>query len=159
MDHLPFTQLPAVQADALAAVVELEALWENIPAAAAGASPGEALRGLTAKQRAFDAYRAGLIEYNRRYGAAYHGERPATTSKRLGAWCRRLAALYLRANQTGCPVQVLEKAHRAADRLATRLGTAPCSRPAAPASAADAVADLQEVAGWCDGLAAGRISA
>ena len=74
MDHPAVSQLDAAQANALAAVVELESGWENIPVAGGG-SPGESLRGLTAKQRAFDTYRDGLMAYNRQFQPAYHGER------------------------------------------------------------------------------------
>jgi hypothetical protein len=157
MDFPPVAHLSPAQANSLAAIIELEAVWENIPAVAAGASSGDALRGLTAKQRAFDAYRASLVAYNREYRADYHGERPATTPKRLGAWCRRLAGLYRRADGAVCPVQVLEKAHRCADRLAARLGVAACSR-LAPASG-DAATDLGSIADWCEGLGTGPIAA
>jgi hypothetical protein len=156
VDHPPFAEMSAAQATALAAVVELEATWENVPAAAVAASPGESLRDLTAKQRTFDAYRAGLINYNRRFQVDYHGKRPATTCKRLGAWCRKLANLYRRAEGAETPVQMLEKVHRCADRLAARLATAPCRRPEAPTSKADATADLQSVADWCERLSAAQ---
>lgn len=157
MDHSSFAELPTVQATALAAVVELEAAWENIPVPPVGAPPGESLRGLTAKQRAFDAYHVGLVEYNRRYGTTYRGERPATTPGRLAGWCRKLANLYRRASGDACPAEVLDKVHRCADRLAARLAATMCPRPAAHANAADAVADLRSIADWCDGLAAPRI--
>jgi hypothetical protein len=140
------------QADAFAAVVELEALWDNVPIPGAGASPAEALCGLVAKQRAFDAYRVGLVEYNRDYGAAYRAERPASTPKRLAAWCRRLAAVFQRAERAGCPVQVLEKAHRCAARLALRSAASPCPRAAAPRGPDGAAAELVSIADWCDRL-------
>jgi hypothetical protein len=155
MDFPPAAQLSSGEANALAAIIELEAAWENVPATVAGASPGDSLRSLTAKQRAFDAYRAGLVAYNRHYRADYRGERPATTPKRLGAWCRRLAELYRRADRTACPVQVLEKAHRCADRFADRLAVVACPR----AATGDSAADLGSIADWCDRLAAGPIAA
>jgi hypothetical protein len=49
-------------------------------------------------------------------------------------------------------VQLLEKVHRYADRLAARLNTAPCPRAVLPASTAEAVVDLGVVADWCDSL-------
>jgi len=73
LDQPPFAQLSAPQANALAAVLELEAVWENVPVAAAGTTTGELLRGLTAKQRAFDAYRAQQLAYNRQFRPAHHG--------------------------------------------------------------------------------------
>jgi hypothetical protein len=148
MDFPPVAHLSPAQANALAAVIELEAVWENVPATAAGASPADAHRSLTAKQRAFDAY-------NREYRADYHGERPATTPKRLGAWCRRLAALYRQADRTPCPVQVLDKAHRCADRLAARLSVVACPR----AGSGDAATELGTIADWCERLRPGPIAA
>jgi hypothetical protein len=152
VDHPSFDRLSSDQANALAAVIELEAFWENVPVTAVGALPRESLRGLTAKQRAFDAYHAGLVAYNRRYGVAYHGERPGATPKRLGAWCRRLAALYRRADQADCSVQVLEKAHRCVDRIATRLAATACPRAASASCPSDVSADLGSIADWCERL-------
>jgi hypothetical protein len=159
MDHPDLSSFTTAQANALAALVELESRWENIPVAAGGASPGESLRDLTAKQRAFDAYRDGLVAYNRQFRPAHHGERPATTPKRLGAWCRKMAGLYGRADAAVCPVQLLAKARRCAGRLAARLGETPFPDTTVPANVADAVADLGSVADWCDRLAAARAAA
>ena len=153
MDHPDLSNLTTAQANALAALVELESRWENIPVAAGAASPGESLRGLTAKQRAFDTYRDGLVAYNRQFRPAHHGERPATTPKRLGGWCRKMAGLYRRADGAVCPVQLLVKVHRCAGRLATRLGATPFPETTAPANVAAAVADLGSVADWCERLA------
>jgi hypothetical protein len=149
----------AAQANALAAVIELESVWENLPSAAATASASEGWKGLNAKQRAFDAYQALVAAYNREFRPPHHGERPATTPVRLGAWCRRIAQIYGQADRSACPVQLLEKVHRCASRLAARLGAAPCPRVTAPVTTGDAVAELGRVADWCDGLGAARIPA
>jgi hypothetical protein len=154
VDGPSFDRLPSDQANALAALIELEAFWENVPVTAAGALPSESLRGLTAKQRAFDAYHASLVAYNRRYGVAYHGERPAATPKRLGAWCRRLAALYRRADQADCSIQLLEKAHRCADRVAAQMAVTACPRAASASGPSDVAADLGSIADWCERLSA-----
>src|SRR3954470_14289210 len=154
MDNPPLPTLPAAQANALAAVIELESLWENVAPSSAQVSPREAWRGLNAKQRAYDAYQTQLTAYNRQFRPAHHCERPATTPKRLGGWCRRMAAVYGRADSADCPVQSLEKAYRCADRLAERLGVQPCPRAATTATATDAVAALAALANWCGELAA-----
>jgi hypothetical protein len=142
----------ATQADALAILVELEARWETIPVAAATAAPRESMAALVAKQKAFDAYHVQMVAYNRQYHPAYHGQRPATTAVRLAAWCRSMADLYGRAGQVNCPVNVLEQAHRAADRLGVRLNRESLGRQAANTTP-EAIAVLRSVAEWCDGLA------
>ena len=144
------------QADALAAVVELEALWENLPQVRAVDSPDDSGQALIAKRQAFDTFWASLVTYNRQFRPPYHGGRPATTPRRLGAWCRRLADLYQRVDRAACPVQLLDKAHQCADRLAARLAAAACPRVKSPAGPADAAADLRSVADWCDRLVAER---
>jgi hypothetical protein len=146
---------PATQADALARLVELEAHWLNVPPAVTAGSAAASLAGLVAKQKAFEAYRVGLAEYNRRHRPAYDGLRPANTAARLAAWCRGMADLYRRAGGADCPVHVVEQAHRGADRLGARLNQAAPGRPAV-ATTADAITALTAVADWCDGLAAGK---
>ncbi len=146
------TDSDAVQADALARLVELEARWVSVPSAVATASASASQAGLVAKQKAFDAYHTQLVTYNQRYRPAYHGDRPVNTAARLAAWCRTMADLYTRAVQAECPVSLLEQAHRCADRLGTRLNRDLVCRPAAVTSTADAIADLKAVAKWCDRL-------
>ena len=53
---------------------------------------------------------------------------------------RRAGTLYRRADRAVCPVQVLETAHRYADRLAARLAVAACPRAASVAGPSDAAA-------------------
>jgi hypothetical protein len=56
--------------------------------------------------------------------------------------------------QGHCPVHLLEKAYRCADRLATRLHTEPASRPPAlPGTSHDTAGTLEALAQWCDALA------
>jgi hypothetical protein len=154
-----FSQLAASQANALAVVIELESLWENVPVMAAQVDANEGWRLLSAKQRAFDAYHTHRVAYNRQYQPAYHGERPVATPSRLGAWCRKMAALYRRLDHAECPVQLLKKAYRFADQLAARFNTSPCLRALAHTNTADAVAALGSIADWCDGLFPAKIPA
>jgi hypothetical protein len=65
-----------------------------------------------------------------------------------------MADLYWRAGRVDCPVNVLERAHRAADRLGGRLNQEPLGRRAAT-TRPEAIAGLRSIADWCDGLAAG----
>jgi hypothetical protein len=152
MTHLAPTCPDASQTDALARLIELEARWSNVPVAVPTASPSASLAGLVAKQKAFDAYHVQLVRYNREYHPAYHGQRPVTTAVRLAAWCRSMADLYGRASRVDCPVNLLEQAHRAADRLGARLNQEPIGRHEANTTP-EAIAGLHSVAEWCDGLA------
>ena len=68
--------------------------------------------GLRAKQRAFDAYHALLVAYNRQYRPPHEAERPLSTPARLAAWCRTVRDLFRRAAPADCPVHALEKAFR-----------------------------------------------
>jgi hypothetical protein len=142
----------AAQADALANLVELEARWMNVPVAVPTDSATASLAGLVAKQKAFEAYRAQKVAYNQRFHPAYHGQRPVTTAVRLAAWCRTMADLFRRAGQAECPVNVLEQAHRCADRLGSRLNRDLVCRSAPGTTTADAIAGLGTVAAWCDSL-------
>jgi hypothetical protein len=146
------TNPDAAQADALAHLVELEARWVNVPLPVVTDSARASLAGLVAKQKAFDAYHAQMVAYNQRYRPAYHGLRPVCTAVRLAAWCRTMADLYTRAGQIECPVQLLEQAHRNADRLGGRLNRDLVCRPAHVMRTADAIAGLRAIAKWCEGL-------
>jgi hypothetical protein len=142
----------ATQADALAHLVELEARWTNIPLAAMTDSPGASLAGLVAKQKAFDAYHAKLVAYNRLHRPTYDGQRPVTTPVRLAVWCRKMSELYRHASGAECPVNLLEQAHRCADRLGIRLNRDLVGRPTNVTRTAEAIAGLEALAAWCDGL-------
>jgi len=144
----------AAQAEALALLVELEAHWQNVPVAAAQRSAREGLFGLRAKQRAFDAYHARLVAYNQRYRPAHEAERPLSSPARLAAWCRAMSGLYRRAARAECPVHLLEKAYRCADRLGARLAADFIRRPPPVTTTADAVTGLGAIADWCDALPA-----
>jgi hypothetical protein len=144
----------AAQAEALALLVELEACWQNVPAAPAGGSAREGLLGLRAKQRAFDAYHAQLVAYNKRYRPVHEAERPLSSPARLAAWCRAMSGLYRRAGHAACPVHLVEKAYRCADRLGARLAADFVRRPPPVTTTADAIEGLGAIADWCDALPA-----
>src|SRR5262245_51363625 len=99
--------LPLDQAMALAALVELEALWENLPKGDPQDSVKASVQGLRAKQGAYDAYHAKLVAYNRRYRPAHEAEAVATSPVRLGKWCRRMRDLLGRLDhEATCPIHL-----------------------------------------------------
>jgi hypothetical protein len=137
------------QAVELAQLVELEALWENLPHACT-----QSTRELRAKQAAYEAYRAGRAAYNGKYrhhrpGAMVH------TPVRLGAWLSAMRDLFAKAQPDArcpLPVHLLERARRGAGHLGRRLGKEP-PVVAEPATVRDAVEALEALARWCDGMA------
>jgi hypothetical protein len=141
------------QAAELSLLVDLEARWENLRKGA----PGYSLQDLQARQRAYDAFHVKLVAYNRRYTPPHVPELLLNTPLRLALWCRKMRDLYRQVEllpQGHCPVHLLEKAHRCADHLATRLQTDPASRPATlPGTIHDTAGALEALAHWCDALA------
>jgi hypothetical protein len=145
------------QAAELALLVDLEARWENLRAAApkpAGGVPST--RDLHGRQRTYEAFRARLAAYNQRYTPAHVPELLLNTPARLGRWCQAMRDLLARAEHGPgghCPAHLPEKAHRWADRIADRVGESRLSRPPAPATVGDVIRDLEALARWCDELA------
>jgi hypothetical protein len=136
------------QAVELAQLVELEALWENLPAA-----PTQSGRDLLAKQKAFEAYRSRRAAYDGHHKA--HESRLSVHSPaRLGAWLRGMRDLLARAEgdpRCPCPVHLVEKARRSAERLALRLkAESPVVTP--PATVLLAIQGLESLVTWCDGF-------
>jgi hypothetical protein len=77
------------------------------------------------------------------------------TPVRLAAWCRQMRALYLCVEhdpQARCPLHLLEKAYRRAERISARLHTDGVSRSAPPVTIRAALEDLESLAQWCDAL-------
>jgi hypothetical protein len=108
-------------------------------------------------QRAYDAFRAKLAEYNRRYAPAHVPELLLNTPSRLAIWCRRMQDLYLRVPQgppPRCPAHLLEKAYRRADSVAGKAGADSIRRAGPPDNLADVVRALEALAQWCEDLAA-----
>jgi hypothetical protein len=145
--------LDLAQAAELSLLVDLEARWENLRKV----NPGSSLQDLQARQKAYDAFHAKLVAYNRRYRPPHVPELLLNTPLRLALWCRKMRDLYRKVEQLRQghgPVHLLEKAHRCADHLATRLQTDPASRPAAlPSTCHDTAGTLEALAEWCDALA------
>jgi hypothetical protein len=151
--YAPLGSLDLVQAAELSLLVELEARWENLRKL----NLGHILQTLKARQKAYDAFHAKLLAYNRRYTPMHVTELLLNTPLRLALRCRKMRDLYRQVEhipQGDCSVHVLEKAYRCADHLAARLHTDPASRPAAlPSTSHDAAGALEALAQWCDALA------
>jgi hypothetical protein len=149
--------LDPAQAAELALLVDLEARWENLrntPPRDPGVSP--ATQDLHGKQKAYEVFRAKLAAYNKRYTPAHVPELLLNTASRLGAWCRRMRDLFGRveSNPAGhCPVHLLEKAYRCADRVAARMGKDRVCRSPLPADIEAAIRDLDALCQWSDELA------
>ena len=148
--------IDAAQAAELSLLVDLEARWENLRAARSGTPQvPSATPDLQAMQRAYAAFRAQLKAYRTRFSPTHAPELLLNTPARLGRWCRQVRDLHLRAGHAArahCPVHVLEKAYRWADRLAGRRGTERASRATPPGTAEAVIWDLEALAAWCDAL-------
>jgi hypothetical protein len=151
--YSPAAPLDPDQAAELSLLVDLEARWENLRKL----NPGHSLQDLQARQKAYDAFHAKLVAYNRRYTPPHVPELLLNTPLRLALWCRKMPDLYRQVKHVPpghCPVHLLEKAHRWADHIATRLQTEPASRPVAlPGTSHDMAEALEALAQWCDALA------
>lgn len=160
MKIVPSGNIDPVQAAELAVVVDLEARWENMRTTAAHIHQAPpTIQHLHSKQKAYEAFRAKLTAYNKRFVPAHVPEMLLNTSLRLGAWCRALRKVYLRLEhdaQVQCPVHVLEKAYRWSDLVAVKEKRARMARPAAPESITAAIRDLDALALWCEDV--GRIA-
>ena len=157
MRETPDGNLDPSQAADLALLVDLEARWENLRAPRSCTTEGPcAADDLQARQKAYDAFRARLRAYNRRYAPEHVSERLLNTAARLGKWCRGVLDLYRLAEhdpRVGCPVHLLEKAYRHAEWLAAKAGGPPTGRSEPPVNVPAALRDLEALAAWCDGLA------
>jgi hypothetical protein len=148
--YTPAGSLDLAQAAELSLLVDLEARWENLRKV----NLGHSLQDLQARQKAYDAFHAKMVVYNRRYTPTHVPELLLNTPLRLALWCRKMRDLYRQVepiHQGHCPVHLLEKAYRCADHLATRLHTDLASRPAAlPGTSHDTAGALESLAQWCD---------
>jgi hypothetical protein len=149
--------LDPAQAAELALLVDLEARWENLrntPPQDPGVLP--ATQDLHGKQKAYEVFRAKLATYNKRYSPPHVPELLLNTASRLGTWCRRMRDLYVQVAPNPamrCPVHLLEKAYRCADRVAARMGKDPVQRSTLPADIGAALRDLEALCQWADELA------
>ena len=144
--------LGPAQAAELSLLVDLEALWENLrkPATQSGSLT---LKDLSAKQKAYEAFRSSLAVYNKKYSPAHVCDLLLNTPTRLGIWCRTMRNLYLQIEPSPrghCPVHLLEKAYRWADQIAARRNVDHFSRNPPPATVTDVIRGLEALAQWCD---------
>jgi hypothetical protein len=156
--EIPVDNLDSAQAAELALLVDLEARWENlrtIPSRPADVQP--TTQELHGKQKAYEAFRAKLAAYNKRFKPSHIPELLLNTPVRLGIWCRTMRDLYGRVEQDSqmhCPVHLMEKAYRWAERVATRIGAPLPARSAPPATIREAIERLDGLSQWCANLAA-----
>jgi hypothetical protein len=155
--RFPASQISSLQATDLALLVDLEARWENLRLDQA-ANRGKTLTREELKQIqiAYEAFHGKLVVYNARYKPAHVPELLLNTAFRFQLWCRSLKGLFgvILQNdaQVSCPVHLLEKAYRCADRIADRASKERFARPPLSDSIAATVQDLDNLANWCDGL-------
>jgi hypothetical protein len=148
--------LDPAQASELALLVDLEARWENLRKIPSQAAEARAtMQDLHVKQKAYDAFRARLVAYNKQYSPAHVPELLLNTPSRLGIWCRTMRDLYLLVEhdpQGHCPVYLLEKAYRWADHVGSRLNKDRVNRSTPPSNIQAAIRDLEALGQWCDDL-------
>jgi len=151
----PFGSLTSARAADLLHVIDLEARWHNLPTGVSKTEAGSGLRNLQGKQKAYEAFRSKLIAYRSRFGSPYDPEPLLSNPVRLAAWCRAILDLCSRAESDSrvlCPVHVVEKAYRIADRVGARSHTA-AERPGLPPTTIrQAIEELDSIARWCDSL-------
>ena len=150
-------KLSPTQAKDLSLLVELEARWENLRKAPSRPQEvGSLTQTLARVQNAYDAFHGKLVAYNKQYTPAHVPELLLNTPSRLASWCHAMQELYLQVEhdpQTRCPVHLVEKAYRCAERMSNRMKKNCFSRSAPPATIRAAIEDFGALAQWCDSLA------
>jgi hypothetical protein len=154
---MPESDVPRASRSAeLAVLLDLEASWENLRASrtSAGLSTLPELKG---NQRAYEVFHAKLVAYNKRYAPPHIAELLLNTPARLGPWCKKVSALFAELDDgVPFPANLLEKAYRLADGIASKKGWNRPGRPT-PAGVRSAARELDDLAAWCAEL--GRASA
>jgi hypothetical protein len=154
---IPVGTLDAAQAAELALLVDLEARWENLRTTTSRpADVQPTTQELHGKQKAYEAFRAKLAVYNKRFKPSHIPELLLNTPLRLGIWCRTMRDLYGRVEQAAQmqpPVHLVEKAHRWAERVAARIGAQPPARTAPSVTIREAIERLEGLNQWCANLA------
>ncbi|MCE9560886.1 MAG: hypothetical protein K8U57_02415 [Planctomycetes bacterium] len=149
-------KLDPVQAAELVRVIDLQARWENMRSnpTGAGGNAGFSTPDLQGRQKAYEAFRVKLAAYTARYRAAHVPEVTLNTPERVGIWCRAVRAVFRRASQefTEYPGHTVMKAHRLADRIASRLANEPAAREASVEGIAAAIRSMDAIIAWCDRL-------
>jgi hypothetical protein len=150
----------AEQAAELAALVELEAGWENLrPATPRPHEPHPTPRDLHGKQKAYETFRGKLAAYNKRFSPPHVPELLLNTPIRLGRWCRAMRDLFSQVehdSRTHCPVQLLDKAYQRADQMAAKLRKERFGRSAVPTTLRAVIQELEAIGRWCESLAGGQ---
>jgi len=145
----------AARAAELALLVDLEARWENLRASSALPDVPSSTQGLQGKQKAYHDFVTKLAGYNKRFAPVHVPELLLNTPARLGLWCRAMRDLYTqveRIPRAPCPVHLLEKAYRWADRVADRMGKGRPTRTPSPDTIRAAILDLEALRQWCEDL-------
>lgn len=145
-------KLSQAQALELVVLVDLEARWENLRAAAPVAEGPASIQVLHAKQRAYDAFRSKLAAYNKRHRPAHLAEQLLNTPVRLGQWCQSMRDLYLQVENLSpvqVPTHVVEKAYRWAAWVADKKSKSRLSLMAPPTTIRAAILDLEALIQWC----------
>jgi len=144
------------QAIELSLLVDLEARWENLRKTPAQASEVRVtLQDLTAKQKAYEDFHARLVAYNKKYTPTHVPDLLLNTPSRLGIWCRKIRDLYLQVEhvpQGHCPIYLLEKAHRWADRIGVRMSKDRVTQSTAQGTIRAVIGDLEALVQWCEDL-------
>jgi hypothetical protein len=135
----------------LAVLVDLEARWENLRASRTSAGPST-IQELQGKQRAYEAFHAKLVAYNKRCAPPHITTLLVNTRVQLEHWCKKMGALFAEVSGVPFPAHLLEKAYRLADGIATRQGRDRAARPT-PAGMRSATQELDGLAMWCAELA------
>ena len=156
---LPFPSAPlsAQQANDLILLVDLEARWENLrmdqSAARGKTSSRDELKHI---QRAYEAFHDKLVAYNKQFKPAHVPELLLNNASRLQLWNQRMKGLFLLVlqsdSQASCPVHLVEKAYRCADRIADRAHKERFPHLLPSDSLAATVQDLDKLIAWCDSL-------
>lgn len=118
--------LDAAQALELVRVLEIQAYWENLRESVGQKDlPTSHLKD---RQKAYEAYRSRLAAYTAKYRTFPLPELTQNSPKWAVQWFRVVQAVLQRTKDAPVgelPAELLAKAHRLADRIATRLKKVP----------------------------------
>ena len=109
--------LSAKQTAELSLLVNLEARWENLrihhpTTTSRPNTPAE----LHLRQKAYEAFSAKLVAYNKGFKPVHVPEQLLNNVRRLGPWCRKMSDLLHQGNsEEQYPSHLLEKAYRWAE--------------------------------------------
>ena len=156
MKEVSVGNIGPAQAAELSLLVDLEARWENLRRTPARSPEAESsTQDLQSRQKMYEAFRAKLVAYNKQHVPAHVPELLLNTPSRLAKWCRTMRDLYVQVEHDPrghCPVHLLEKAYRWADRVGVRMNMGPISRSTPPDTIRAAIRDLEALGQWCDDL-------